>query len=74
MAITLVSWHRRCNPKLQQHARFGNMDANAAFTPGSLPFTGAGVQARLIPHDAARACAMRFRPAAPGWPQKATGI
>ena len=50
------------------------MDANAAFTPGSLPFTGAGVQAKLIQHDAARACAMRFRPAAPGWPQKATGI
>ena len=74
MAITLVSWHRSCNPKLQRHARFGNMDANAAFTPGSLPFTGAGVQAKLIQHDAARACAMRLRPAAPGWPQKATGI
>ena len=54
MAITLVSWHRSSNPKLQRHARFGNMDANAAFTPGSLPFTGAGVQAKLIQHDAAR--------------------
>ena len=45
------------------------MDANAAFTPGSPPFTGAGVQTKLMQHDAAKACTMRFRPAAPGWPQ-----
>ena len=38
------------------------MDANAAFTPGSLPFTGAGVQAKLIQHDAARACAINAIP------------
>ena len=50
------------------------MDANAAFTPGSLPFTGAGMQAKLMQHDAAKACAMRFGPAAPGWPREATGI
>ena len=42
VAITLLSWHRSCNPKLELHARFGNMDTNTAFTPGSLPFTGAG--------------------------------
>ena len=64
----------RSDPKLQWHARFGNMDANAAFTPGSLPFTGAGGRLKPVQYDAARACAMRFRPAAPGWPQKATGI
>ena len=42
VAITLVSWHRSCNPKSQWHVRFGNMGTNTAFTPGSLPFTGAG--------------------------------
>ena len=74
VAITLASWQRSCNPKLERHARFGNMDANAAFTPSSLPFTGAGGGLKPVQYDAARACAMRLRPAAPGWPQKATGI
>ena len=74
VAITLVSWHRSSNPKLQWHARFGNMDANAAFTPSSLPFTGAGGGLKPVQYDAARACATRLRPATRGWPREATGI